>query len=68
MGGEEKLDSLLEYRNCPNCGKNDFSVLFESNIKERDFQEGIKTVYMYGGKYGRHVRCLPLSSCICQSR
>ena len=46
MGGEEKLDSLLEYRNCPNCGKNDFTVLFESNIKDGDFPEGIETVYM----------------------
>ena len=53
-----KLDSLLEYRNCPNCGENDFTVLFESNMVESDFQEGIGTVYMLpGAKYGRHVKC-----------
>jgi len=52
------LNSLLEYRSCPNCGKDDFTVLFESNITDGDFQEGIETVYMLpGGKYGRHVRC-----------
>jgi len=33
-------------------------VLFESNMKEGDFREGIATVYMLpGGKYGRHVKC-----------
>jgi len=49
---------LVEYRNCPNCGKNDFDVLFESNIEEGDLQGGIDTVYMLpGGKYGRHVKC-----------
>mgnify|MGYP001109812524 CR=1 FL=1 len=52
------MDLLLEYRNCPSCGKNDFTVLFESNMKDGDFREGIDTVYMLpGGKYGRHVRC-----------
>jgi len=52
------MDSLFEYRNCPNCGQNDFTVLFESNMKEDDFQEGIETVYMLpGDKYGRHVKC-----------
>ena len=52
------MDLLLEYRNCPNCGQGDFSVLFESNMKQSDFQEGIDTIYMLpGGKYGRHVQC-----------
>mgnify|MGYP001028236444 CR=1 FL=1 len=33
-------------------------MLFESNMKEGDFREGIATVYMLpGGKYGRHVKC-----------
>ncbi len=52
------MDSLFEYRNCPNCGKDDFTVLLESNMKEDDFQEDIATVYMLpGDKYGRHVKC-----------
>lgn len=52
------MDSLLEYRNCPNCGRNDFTVLFDSNMDNGDFQEGIETVYMLpGGRYGRHVKC-----------
>ena len=53
-----KLDPLFEYRHCPNCGQNDFIVLFNSNMKQDDFQEGIETVYMLpGDKYGRHVKC-----------
>lgn len=53
-----KLDPLFEYRHCPNCGQNDFIVLFDSNMKQDDFQEGIESVYMLpGGKYGRHVKC-----------
>jgi len=52
------MDSMLEYRNCPNCGRDDFTVLFDSNMGGNDFQEGIETIYMLpGGKYGRHVRC-----------
>ncbi len=52
------MDSLLEYRNCPNCGQNDFEVIFESNMENSDFQEGVETVYMLpGSKYGRHVKC-----------
>jgi 2-polyprenyl-3-methyl-5-hydroxy-6-metoxy-1,4-benzoquinol methylase len=52
------MDSLLEYRSCPNCGGDDFDVLFDSNMKACDFQEGIGTVYMLpGSKYGRHVKC-----------
>jgi len=52
------MDSLFEYRNCPNCGRNDFEVLFDSNMGKDDFQEGIDTVYMLlGSKYGRHVKC-----------
>ena len=52
------MGALLEYRNCPSCGHNDFEVLFESNMNQSDFQEDIDTVYMLpGGKYGRHVKC-----------
>lgn len=52
------MASLVEYRNCPNCGKNDFDVLFESNIGEGDLQDGIDTVYMLpGDKCGKHVKC-----------
>jgi len=52
------MASLVEYRNCPNCGENDFDVLFQSNIEEGDLQGGIDTVYMLpGDKYGRHVKC-----------
>jgi 2-polyprenyl-3-methyl-5-hydroxy-6-metoxy-1,4-benzoquinol methylase len=52
------MDSLLEYRNCPNCEQDDFIVLFDSNMGEIDFQKGIETVYtLPGGKYGRHVQC-----------
>ncbi len=52
------MDSLFEYRNCPNCGQNDFTVLFDSNMNDGDFQKGMETVYMLpGDKYGRHVKC-----------
>jgi len=52
------MDPLFEYRNCPNCGSNDFIVLFDSNMELDDFHEGIETVYMLpGDKYGRHVQC-----------
>jgi len=52
------MDSLFEYRNCPNCGRDDFTVIFDSNIGETDLQKGIKTVYMlWGGAHGRHVKC-----------
>jgi len=52
------MASLVEHRNCPNCGKNDFDVLFESNMGEGDLQGGIDTVYMLpGDKYGKHVKC-----------
>jgi 2-polyprenyl-3-methyl-5-hydroxy-6-metoxy-1,4-benzoquinol methylase len=52
------MDSPFEYRNCPNCNRDDFDVLFDSNMKASDLQEGIGTVYMLlGSKYGRHVRC-----------
>ena len=54
----EKLDSALEYRNCPSCGENDYTVLFESNMKDGDFREEVDTVYMLpGDKYARHVKC-----------
>jgi 2-polyprenyl-3-methyl-5-hydroxy-6-metoxy-1,4-benzoquinol methylase len=52
------MDSPFEYRNCPNCGGDDFDVLFDSNMGEADLQKGIKTVYMlWGGTHGRHVKC-----------
>ena len=52
------MDSPLEYRNCPNCGQDDFDVLLESNMRDSDFLEAVDTVYMIpGGKYGRHVKC-----------
>ena len=52
------MDSLFEYRNCPNCGHSDFIVLFDSNMKQDDFREGIESIYMLPGtKYGRHVKC-----------
>ncbi|MDY7019276.1 MAG: class I SAM-dependent methyltransferase [Chloroflexota bacterium] len=52
------MDSLFEYRSCPSCGEKDCVVLFESNMKESDFNEEITTVYMLpGDKYGRHVKC-----------
>jgi len=50
------MDPLFECRNCPNCGSDDFIVLFDSNMELDDFHEGIETVYMLpGDKYGRHV-------------
>jgi 2-polyprenyl-3-methyl-5-hydroxy-6-metoxy-1,4-benzoquinol methylase len=64
------VDLLFEYRNCPNCGQNDFEVLFGSNIKTDDFNvlfdyrmEGHDSQadgegYLIPGKeWGRHVRC-----------
>ena len=52
------MNSLLEYRNCPGCGQDDFEVLFESNMKDADFRKAAETVYMIPGKeWGRHVRC-----------
>jgi 2-polyprenyl-3-methyl-5-hydroxy-6-metoxy-1,4-benzoquinol methylase len=64
------MDSLFEYRNCPNCGQNDFEVLFESNMKTDDFnvlfdyrmeghdsQEGVEGYLVPGKEWGRHVKC-----------
>lgn len=52
------MTSGLEYRNCPYCGKDDFEVVFESNMKADDLRQRVETVYMIpGGKRGRHVRC-----------
>ena len=64
------MDSLFEYRNCPNCGQNDFEVLFESNMKSDDFnvlfdysmeghdsQEGVEGYLVPGKEWGRHVKC-----------
>jgi 2-polyprenyl-3-methyl-5-hydroxy-6-metoxy-1,4-benzoquinol methylase len=59
------MDSLFEYRNCPNCGQDDFEVLFEANMETDDFNvlfdygmEGGEEGYLLpGGKYLRHVKC-----------
>jgi 2-polyprenyl-3-methyl-5-hydroxy-6-metoxy-1,4-benzoquinol methylase len=53
------MNPLVEYRNCPGCGQNDFQVLFESNMEDGDFaEEAAETVYMIPGtKWGRHVKC-----------
>jgi len=52
------VDSLFEYRNCPNCGQDCYTVLFDSNMRKSDFHQGIESVYMLpGDKYGRHVKC-----------
>jgi 2-polyprenyl-3-methyl-5-hydroxy-6-metoxy-1,4-benzoquinol methylase len=52
------MDSLLEYRNCPNCGRDDFTVIFNSNMGEADLQKGIKSVYMlWEDTHGRYVKC-----------
>ena len=52
------MDSLLEYRNCPSCGRDDFATIFDSNMEEDDLQKDIKTVYMlWGEAHGRHVKC-----------
>lgn len=49
-------NSLFECRNCPNCGRNDFIVLFDSNIAEIGYQENIES-YTQWHRYGRHVKC-----------
>lgn len=52
------MDSTVEYRKCPCCGRDDSEVLFESNMRAGDFKEVVETVYMLPGrKWGRHVRC-----------
>jgi len=64
------MNSFFEYRNCPNCGQNDFEVLFESNMKTDDFnvlfdyrmerhdsQEGVEGYLVPGKEWGTHVRC-----------
>jgi 2-polyprenyl-3-methyl-5-hydroxy-6-metoxy-1,4-benzoquinol methylase len=64
------MDSLFEYRNCPNCGQNDFEVLFGSDMKTDDFnvlfdykmegrdsEEGIEGYLVPGKEWGRHVKC-----------
>ena len=53
-----RMDSRLEYRNCPGCGQDDFHVLFESNLEDRDFRGEVETIYMlWGERHGRHVKC-----------
>jgi 2-polyprenyl-3-methyl-5-hydroxy-6-metoxy-1,4-benzoquinol methylase len=52
------MDSFFEYRNCPNCGQDDFTVILDSNMREDALQEGTKTVYMlWEEAHGRHVKC-----------
>jgi 2-polyprenyl-3-methyl-5-hydroxy-6-metoxy-1,4-benzoquinol methylase len=64
------MESLFEYRNCPNCGQDDFEVLFESNMEPDDFnvlfdysmeghntQEGEEGYLVPGKQWGRHVKC-----------
>lgn len=53
-----KMDLFFEFRNCPNCGEDDSTVIFDSNMKEADLQKGIKTVYMlWENTHGRYVKC-----------
>jgi 2-polyprenyl-3-methyl-5-hydroxy-6-metoxy-1,4-benzoquinol methylase len=64
------MESLFQYRNCPNCGQDDFDVLFESNMEPDDFnvlfdysmeghdiQEGEEGYLIPGKQWGRHVKC-----------
>lgn len=52
------MDSHFEYRNCPGCGRDDFEVLFESNLENSDFRGVTETIYMlWGERRGRHVKC-----------
>jgi 2-polyprenyl-3-methyl-5-hydroxy-6-metoxy-1,4-benzoquinol methylase len=52
------MNSFFEYRNCPNCGWDDTTVIIDSNMGEADVQKGIKTVYMlWENTYGRYVKC-----------
>jgi 2-polyprenyl-3-methyl-5-hydroxy-6-metoxy-1,4-benzoquinol methylase len=52
------MDSHFEYRNCPGCGRNDFEVLFESNLGDSSLRGATETVYMlWGQRHGRHVKC-----------
>lgn len=52
------MDLFFEFRNCPNCGEDDSTVIFDSNMKEADLQKGIKTVYMlWENTHGRYVKC-----------
>ncbi len=52
------MGSFFEYRNCPNCGQDDTTVVFDANIGEGDLQKGIETVYMlWESTHGRYVKC-----------
>ena len=52
------MDSLFEYRSCPNCGRDDFTVTFDSSMGEADLQKGIKSVYMlWEDTHGKYVKC-----------
>jgi len=52
------MDLFFEFRNCPNCGEDDSTVIFDSNMKEADLQKDIKTVYMlWENTHGRYVKC-----------
>jgi 2-polyprenyl-3-methyl-5-hydroxy-6-metoxy-1,4-benzoquinol methylase len=64
------MESLFQYRKCPNCGQDDFEVLFDSNMEADDFnvlfdynmeghdaQEGAEGYLIPGKQWGRHVKC-----------
>jgi 2-polyprenyl-3-methyl-5-hydroxy-6-metoxy-1,4-benzoquinol methylase len=64
------MDSFLEYRNCPSCGRDDFSVLFGSNMQPHGFnvlydykmeeyatEESGEGYLVPGDQWGRHVKC-----------
>ena len=52
------MDSFFEYRNCPNCGQDDTTVILDSNMGKGDLQKHVKTVYMlWEDTHGRYVRC-----------
>jgi len=52
------MDSLFEYRNCPNCGQDDTTVILDSNLGKADLQKRVKTVYMlWENTHGRYVKC-----------
>lgn len=64
------MDSLFEYRKCPSCGRDDFLVLFESNMKSHGFNvlfdyrmeqydsnEAGEGYLVPGDEWGRHVKC-----------
>jgi 2-polyprenyl-3-methyl-5-hydroxy-6-metoxy-1,4-benzoquinol methylase len=64
------MDSSFEYRSCPSCGRDDFEVVFESNLKPSCFNvlydyrmetydphKAVEGYLVPGKEWGRHVRC-----------